>query len=137
MGRPELTRNELEIARIVWERGEGTVRQIHESLPAGRGVDFTTVQTWLRRLEQKGYLRTRLEGRVRVYSPRVRPRTVIRETVDDLISRLFAGNSLPLMQHLIEDRGISAEDISSLRDLLDELEQKDSASAEEGQTNES
>lgn len=131
--RPELSKSELEIARLVWELGEGTVRQIHESLTNSRSVDFTTVQTWLRRLEQKGYLKTRLDGRTRVYSPRVRPRTVIRETVNDLIGRLFAGESMPLMQHLIEDRGVTAEEIAQLRILLDRLEREksDEASGEQ------
>lgn len=124
--RPELSKSELEIARLVWDLGEATVRQIHESLPDDRTVDFTTVQTWLRRLEQKGYLKTRLQGRLRVYSPRVRPRTVIRETVEDLVGRLFAGDSMPLMQHLIEDRGMTPEEIARLRALLDRLEQEKS-----------
>jgi BlaI family transcriptional regulator, penicillinase repressor len=48
---------------------------------------------------------------------------VIRETVEDLIERLFGGEALPLMQHLIEDRGIDAAEISALRRLLDRLEE--------------
>lgn len=128
--RPELSKSELEIARVVWELGEATVRQVHEAVASTRDVDFTTVQTWLRRLEQKGYLKTRLERRVRVYSPRVRPTTVIRETVDDLVGRLFAGDSMPLVHHLIEDRGMTAEQISQLRDLLDRLERSGPAKAQ-------
>ena len=49
---------------------------------------------------------------------------VIRETVEDLIDRLFGGDALPLMQHLIEDRGVSAAEISELRRLLDRLEEE-------------
>ena len=50
---------------------------------------------------------------------------MIRETVDDLIERLFGGEALPLMKHLIEDRGIGEEDLEQLRELLDRLESKD------------
>ena len=49
---------------------------------------------------------------------------MIRETVGDLIDRLFGGEALPLVQHLIEDHGINAEEISQLRRLLDQLEEK-------------
>ncbi len=119
--RPGLSQSELETARVLWELGEATVREVHEAFTAQRPADFTTVQTWLRRLESKGYVKTRLEGRNRVYSPRVRPRTVIRETVDDLLDRLFGGDALPLMKHLIEDRGIADSDVAELRRLLDEL----------------
>jgi predicted transcriptional regulator len=47
---------------------------------------------------------------------------VIRETVDDLVQRLFAGETMPLVRHLIEDRGIDSADIAELRNLIDELE---------------
>ncbi len=67
-------------------------------------------------------MRGRLEGRTRIYSAKVKPRTVIRETIDDLVERLFAGETLPLMRHLIEDRGVSTDEIAQLRALLDRLE---------------
>jgi predicted transcriptional regulator len=87
-------------------------------------MEFSTVQTYLRRLEKKGYLRTKLDGRTRVYSPRVKPRTVIRETINDVVERLFGGDTMPLMEHLIEDRGISDDDIVRLKQLLKRLEKK-------------
>lgn len=120
--RPGLSRAELEIARIVWGLKEATVRQVHRALPSGRDIDFTTVQTYLRRLEEKGYLRVRLEGRTRVYSSRVRPRTVIRETVGEMVDLLFGGETMPLVKHLVEEREFSSEDIQQLRSLLNQLE---------------
>jgi BlaI family transcriptional regulator, penicillinase repressor len=123
--RPGLSKSELEVARIVWDLKDATVRQVHESLPAGRDIDFTTVQTYLRRLEEKGYLRVRLAGRTRVYSSKVRPRTVIRETVGELVDLLFAGDSMPLVKHLVEEKSFSAEDVKQLRDLLTRLDGAD------------
>lgn len=120
--RPALSKGEMEVARVLWELGSASVRQVHEALPADREIDFTTVQTYLRRLETKGYAKAKLDGRVRIYAPRVKPRTVIRETVDDLIDRLFGGEAMPLMKHLIEDRGISDEDLAQLRKLLDDTD---------------
>lgn len=122
--RPELSKGELEVARVLWSLGSATVREVHEAFPPDRPIDFATVQTYLRRLEAKGYLRGRLEGRTRIYTSKVKPRTVIRETIDDLLERLFAGETLPLMRHLIEERGLSDHDLAELRALLDRLEQE-------------
>jgi BlaI family transcriptional regulator, penicillinase repressor len=120
--RPPVAKSELEIARIVWQLGEAGVRQVLNALPAERDLDFKTVQTYLRRLEAKGYLRSRSEGRAKIYTSRVRPNQVVREVVDDLVQRLFGGESLPLFQHLIQDRGLSDSELMQLRAMLDRLE---------------
>ncbi len=122
--RPALSKGEMEVARVLWQLGRGTVRQIHEAFPAGRAIDFATVQTYLRRLETKGYIAGELAGRTRVYVPKVQPRKVIGQTIDDLVDRLFGGETLPLMRHLIEDRGISPGDLDELRKLIDKLESR-------------
>jgi predicted transcriptional regulator len=120
--RPALSKGEMEVARLLWELGQATVRQVHQAFPDDREIDFATVQTYLRRLETKGYVSGRLEGRTRIYSPKVQPRKVIGKTIDDLIERLFGGETLPLVRHLIEDRGISHADLAELRQLIDRLE---------------
>ncbi len=126
--RPVPARSELEVARVVWDLGSATVRQVLDALPKERELDFKTVQTYLRRLAVKGYLRTRREGRTMIYSPRVQPNRVIGEVVDDLMNRLFDGEVFPLFQHLIEDRGISDDEMRQLRELLDRLEREEKAS---------
>ncbi len=120
--RAAISKGELEVARVVWRLGEATVGSTFEAFPKRGRPDYTTVQTYLRRLETKGYLRTRREGRNKIYTARVRPSTVIGETVDDLMNRLFDGQPLALMHHLIHDRGISAEESQKLREMLTRLE---------------
>src|SRR5947207_1524021 len=104
--RPALSKGELEVARLLWGLGEASVRGVHEAMAGPRAMEFSTVQTYLRRLEAKGYVHSRLEGRMRVYRPQVRSRTVIREAIEDLVDRLFDGEALPLIRHLIQDRRI-------------------------------
>lgn len=123
--RAPLSKGETEVARQLWELGKATVRQVHEAFPPDRGIDFTTVQTYLRRLHAKGYVRAWLDGRIRVYAPSVKRKTVIRETVNDLVDRLFGGETVPLMRHLIEERGIGEEELGELRKLLDQLEEEE------------
>ena len=122
--RPALSKGEMEIARLLWEIAPATVRQVFEAIPNSRKMDFATVQTYLRRMESKGHLTSKLEGRIRVYSPRTKARTVIRDTVDDLVQRLFGGDTLPLVRHLIEDRGIEPDDLKELRKLIARLEKE-------------
>lgn len=121
--RKALSKAETEVARIVWERSAATVRDVLEALPPARAIDYKTVQTFLRRLEAKGYLVSRRQGRSLVYVPAVNPDDVIQETVHDFIGRLFDGEPLPLVEHLIKDQKLKAADIDRLRGLLDELEQ--------------
>lgn len=124
--RPALSKGEMEVARALWDIGPASVREVHEAVTKTRSMDFATVQTYLRRLETKGYAASKLDGRIRIYSARAKARTVIRETVDDLVQRLFGGDTMPLMRHLIEERGISPDDIEELRDLIDRLDSEQS-----------
>ena len=82
------------------------------------------MQTYLRRLEAKGYLRSRREGRAKIYVARVRPEQVVREVINDFVHRLFGGETIPLFQHLIIDRGLSDAEIGELRAMLDSLEDR-------------
>ncbi|HWB08079.1 MAG TPA: BlaI/MecI/CopY family transcriptional regulator [Pirellulales bacterium] len=122
--RPPLAKSELELARIVWRLGEATVRQVLEELPRERGLDFATVQTYLRRLEAKGYLRVSQRGRTNVYSSRVEPDRVLGEVVRDFLDRVFDGRPLPLVQQLITDPDLSDEEIDELQRTLDQLRER-------------
>ena len=119
--RPALSKSELRIARTIWQLGHATVGQVFQALPDDVEIDYSTVQTYIRRLEQKGYIRSSRTGRNKTYSPKVQPRRVIRETVDDLMERLFDGEVIPLMRHLIQDRGMEPSQIEQLREMLNEL----------------
>lgn len=120
--RAALSRAEMQVVHLVWELNGATVREVLEALPSDRKVDYKTVQTYLRRLEAKGYVTSTRDGRTRVYSAKARPGQVIKETVNDFVGRLFGGNPLPLMEHLIQEEGLSGDDIDRLRDMLDQLE---------------
>jgi predicted transcriptional regulator len=122
--RASASKSELEIARVVWSLGEAGVRDVLAALPAERKMDFSTVQTYLRRLHAKGYLRARRAGRSNLYRPAVKPTSVVRDVVDDLLDRLFGGDALPLVQHLIAERGLSGDEIEQLQQLLDELKER-------------
>ena len=109
---------ETEILRLVWEQNESTVQQIRDMLPTGKKPAYNTIQTLLSRLEQKGYLKHRIEGKAHVYQPAIKQHEVIKTTVRDFLGRLFGGDPKPLVQFLAEDGKINEEDIDRLRELI-------------------
>ena len=116
---PSLSASETEILRLVWTLGEGTVQQVCERLPRRRKIAYATVQTLLRRLERKGYVRHRSEGKAHVFFPAVQQEHVIKRSVNDFLERLFGGDPIPLVQHLAEHGRIDVEDIEKLKKLIE------------------
>ena len=108
---------ETEVLAVVWGRERATVGQVCEGLAAKRQVSYATVQTLLRRLEKKGYLRHETEGKAHVFFAAVGKTAVIERTVGDFVERLFGGDPLPLMMHLANHDGIGEEDIEKLKAL--------------------
>ncbi len=122
MGKKELaavSRTEGEILRLVMERGEGTVQQVCDALPPGRAIGYATVQTLLRRLEKKGYIGHRLQGKAYIFYPLVAREEVVRRSVRDFVNHLFGGDPVPLMLHLADHSKMTAKDIERLKTLID------------------
>jgi len=108
---------ETEVLRIVWQLGKGTVQEVADELPDRRKITYATVQTLLRRLENKGYLKHNNRGKAHVFSAAVRSEEVIQRTVRDFLDRLFGGDPIPLIQYLAEHGDIGKADIERLKKL--------------------
>lgn len=111
---------ETEILRLVWQLKKATVQEVHDRLPPGRNIANATVQTLLRRLEKKGYVKHHVRGKAHVFFPVVRKEAVIKRSVNDLIDRLFGGDPVPLIQHLAEHAEISPDDVKRLKRITEE-----------------
>ena len=116
---PALSPSETEILRLVWHLGKATVQEVCDSLPARRKIAYATVQTLLRRLEKKGYLKHGIRGKAHVFSAAVKSEKVIKRSVSDFLDRLFGGDPVPLMQYLAEHGRIDADDIEKMKQLTD------------------
>ena len=107
---------ELQIMKVVWDRGRVTVRDVYEALRAHRQVAYTTVMTTMNILDRKGFLkRIPGEDRAFVYEPARSRQQVMRATVKEFIDRVFGGSANPLMLHLIEDQHLTGKDLDELR----------------------
>jgi predicted transcriptional regulator len=116
---PALSPAETEILRLVWQLDKASVQEVCDSLPATRKIAYATVQTLLRRLEKKGYLKHHIRGKAYVFFPAVKQEAVIKRSVSDFLNRLFGGDPIPLMQYLAEHGEIKANDIERLKCLID------------------
>jgi len=108
---------ETEILRLVWQLDKATVQDVCDKLPARRKIAYATVQTLLRRLEKKGYLKHHTRGKAHVFFAAVKSESVIKRSVNDFLDRLFGGDPIPLMQYLAEHGKIDADDIEELKRL--------------------
>lgn len=113
-----LTDQELEIMKVVWERGSATVREVYEELLKGRKIAYTTVLTMMGVLEQKGRLRKDAGERAYIYQPTEPRAEVVGTMVTDFIKRVFNGSAKPLLVHLAESREIRQEHLDEISRLL-------------------
>jgi len=122
---PVLTEHELEIMKVIWERGSGaTVRDVYEELLKTRRIAYTTVMTVMGVLEQKGRLKKTVTGRAYVYMPSQPQSEVVTGMVRDFVSRVFNGMSKPLLVSMLEDGKITEEELDEVKKLLKEKRRK-------------
>jgi predicted transcriptional regulator len=117
-----LTPQELEIMKIVWAKGEATVRDVYETLLERRRIAYTTVMTMMRVLERKGYVKTSRVDRAYHYRPARPERQVLRSMVREFVDRVFNGSARPLLVHLVEDRRLSRKELEELQRRVREVE---------------
>jgi predicted transcriptional regulator len=121
--RPAISDTELEVLKVLWDRSEGTVREILEELKPQKRWAYTTVQTLLNRLQTKGYLRSDRSGSAHIYRPAVSRDQLLQLRLNDLSRKLCEGTASPLVMALVEGVRFTPEEIDQLRKLLNQLEE--------------
>lgn len=123
-----LTEVELELMRIIWERGESTVKEVLDSLPVRRELAYTSVATIMKILEKKGVLASRpslLENdRAHVYYPLLSKSTYESKSLNHLVDNLFDGAPSSLVVKLLNESDLSSEELKSIRTVLNDLSKK-------------
>lgn len=117
---PEPTERELEILKVLWERGEATVRQVYEALRPRLGIAQNTVQAFLRIMEEKQLVAHRQEGRTFIYRPLVERDQTHRRLVGRLLERAFDGAIDQLVHSALAVRRPSEAELAELEKLLHE-----------------
>lgn len=119
-----VTDAELEILRILWDRGPATVREVHESLVRGQDVRYTTVLKTMQNMFDKGLLARDDSERSHVYRARLKQADTERKLVRDFMDKVFDGATEQLVLQALNAKSVSSEDLASIRRMLDEWEQQ-------------
>jgi len=119
-----LTDQELAIMKVVWEKGNATVREVYEELLKQRKIAYTTVMTMMGILEQKGRLTKTSRDRAYVYSPAETQGEVVGNMVHEFVKRVFNGSAKPLLVHLVENRQIGKEELDEIQEILKKKRKK-------------
>lgn len=109
---------QLAIMRVLWSRGEATASAVHAALLDERGLAPTTIATMLRKMEDKGVVRHRTQGRQFIYQPTIAESDVRVGMVGDLVERLFRGNPTELVNHMLDAGKLDPAELSELLEML-------------------
>ena len=120
-----LTELQLAILKVLWDRREATVLDLHDALRGERRIAQSTVATLLTRMEKKGLVSHRTEGRQYVYAASVDENRVRHSVVadfTDLAGRLFEGDVATMVSHLLTAQEVESSDLARIRELVDRRE---------------
>jgi BlaI family transcriptional regulator, penicillinase repressor len=116
----ELSELQLDILRVLWKRKEATAAQVQAALDADRGLALTTISTLLTRLEKRGVVAHRTEGRQFVYRARVTEGEVRKSMLGTLVESVFKGDPTALVSQLLSARDISPGDLERIHSLIEQ-----------------
>ena len=111
-----LTRRELDIMSVLWKLGNATVGDIRDALPDD--LAYPTVQTMLRVLETKGFVRHEQDGRAFRFYPRIAPNDAGDGALKRLVTKVYQGSRELLISRLIADEDISPEELKRMKKIL-------------------
>ncbi len=110
---------QLNILRVLWQRGECGVTEVHRALGPS-SYAYTTVATMLRKMETRKLVAHRLDGRRFVYFPLVKEDAVARSAAAEFVDRIFKGSLTAAVCQLLDSRDVSREELEALERLIAE-----------------
>jgi predicted transcriptional regulator len=118
------TEVELQILRILWSDGPSIARHIHDSLQEFKQTTYSTTVKMLSVMLDKGVLKRDDDAKPQVYRPAAPQQRTQKQMLVDLIDKVYDGSAAALMLHALSSKKATAEELQAIRDLLDQLEDK-------------
>ncbi len=119
-----LSKAQLAVMNVIWQRGEATTTEVWEALPGKRRLARNTVQTTITRLEEKGWLAHRDVGRTFLYRAVAPKSATVGRMMRQFVETAFDGSAEGLVMALLQDPGLTAEQARRIRTLIDEAEKR-------------
>jgi BlaI family penicillinase repressor len=124
MTTPKLSRLELRIMEVLWDKGDCSVREIQDGFPENTRPAYTTIQTTVYRMEAKKVVaRAKKIGNSLIFTPLISKNAAQRRLIDDLIS-MFGGRIQPVVAHLVHSGKFTSDDVKEAQKLLEELAER-------------
>jgi BlaI family penicillinase repressor len=120
----ELTEGEWEIMRVVWEKQPCAAGTVQEELARNRDRAYSTVKTTMDRMVEKGFLKIERIRNLQLFTACISEVEARRGEFRRMLKRAFNGALTPMMQFLMEHEGLSREDVSQLRELIEKAERE-------------
>jgi BlaI family transcriptional regulator, penicillinase repressor len=121
---PRFSKLEFQIMDVLWNKGDASIREIHEAFPEKRKPAYTTIQTTVYRMEAKGVVnRVRKVGNFHIFSAVASRDAAQRRLIDDLLA-LFGGRTQPVMAHLAESGKLTLEEVKEAERAIRRLSRR-------------
>ncbi len=118
------TESELEILRVLWEKGNATVREVHETLSAHKDAGYTTTLKLLQIMFEKGLVKRDDSSKTHIYHANVSRENTQQQFVGKMINTLFSGSSTQLVMQALGNNAHSNEELEEIQKLLNDLKKK-------------
>lgn len=118
---------ELEILDVLWATGPVSVRKVFELLNERRSVTYTTVLKFMQIMNEKGLVERDEKAKAHVYSPKQSQHETQKKLVGDLLDKAFRGSAMKLVQHVLETKPASREELDEIRRMINQAEAKGDA----------
>lgn len=119
---PDPTPLELEILRVLWNRGPSTVREVFEVLEKERGATYYTYLKMLQIMDQKGLVRRDHSNRAHVYEAVLTAESAERRLLSDVLERCFEGSTQRLIMRALESKRFSRKELEEIRGIVDSFD---------------
>lgn len=120
---PKPTETELELLRVLWEKGPSTVRELHDAVNSQRPVVYTSVLKILQIMTEKGLVEREESGKAHIYRSAASQEETQNQLLRDLSERLFSGSAAQLAMHALAMDPTSAEELEEIRTLIEQKRQ--------------
>lgn len=121
---PKLTSGELEILQVLWEKGEATVREVHEVLNKNKPVVYTTMLKFMQVMTEKGLLTREESGKAHIYKAAISQTDTQQHLLEKMIKGLFGGSVTNLVMQALGNHTTSQEEVDSIKEYLENLKKE-------------
>jgi BlaI family transcriptional regulator, penicillinase repressor len=111
---------QLKIMKVFWQQGECAVSDVFSEISKDRGLAYTTIATMLRKMEARGLITHRADGRTFIYRAAIDEQSVTSNMSEHLLDRLFEGSLSDLVCHLLQTRDVSRDELVKIEKLIAE-----------------